>query len=431
MKTPPPCRFDGDAFMSRLNMFGIRLGLDNVKKLFSAAGNPQKDLKFIHIAGTNGKGSTGAMLECALRRAGLRTGFYSSPHLIDVRERFRIDGRAVDRESFDGAAEELAALSRNVKATYFEFATVLAAMIFEQARCDVVVWETGMGGRLDATNAVTPEAAVITNIALDHQNHLGNTLAEIAGEKAGILKPGVPLFYGELVPEAQQVILGRAAELGIPAMGPGGEVPPCLEVAEHATGFTQRFSWRGRDIALSLPGRMQRENFRIVFNTLEYLAGKLGFDFDTALAGLAEVRWPARQDKIEERLFVDGGHKPDGVRALTESIRELLPNEKFTVVYGAFKDKDAARCLPLYRGIAAEFIMIPNAEAGRACHTPEELAVMARDLGFPARTAPSGKEAVELALTVSPRRVLVSGSLFLAGEILAARGKLEHALDLR
>jgi len=431
MKTPLPRRFDGDACMARLNMFGIRLGLDNVKKLFSAAGDPQKRLKFIHIAGTNGKGSTGAMLECALRKAGLKTGFYSSPHLIDVRERFRIDGRAVDRETFDAAAEKLAALNRDVDATYFEFATVLAAMIFEQAHCDIVVWETGMGGRLDATNAVTPEVSVITNIALDHQNHLGNTLAEIAGEKAGILKPDVPLFYGELGPEAKQVILGRAAELGIPATGPGEEVPPCLEVAEHSTGFIQKFSWRGRTITLSLPGRMQRENFRIVFSTLEYLSRRLGFDLDTALAGLAEVRWPARLDKIEERLFVDGGHNPDGVRALTESVRELLPEERFTVVYGAFKDKDASRCLPLYRDIAEGFIMVPNAEAGRACHTPEELAAMARDLGFTARTASSGKEAVELALAISPRRVLVSGSLFLAGEILSARGKLEHALDLR
>ena len=431
MKNTGDKGFDGDAYISSLNMFGIRLGLDNVRKLFSAAGDPQKRLRFIHIAGTNGKGSTGAMLECALRGAGLKTGFYSSPHLIDIRERFRIGGYAVDRKSFDDAVQKLAEVSKDIPSTYFEFTTVLAALLFEQENCDIVVWETGMGGRLDATNAVRPQVTVITNIALDHQKHLGGTIAEIAGEKAGILKPGIPLFYGELVPEAKEVILGRAAALGIPATGPGEEVPPCLESSEFPEGFTQKFLWCGKSIELGIPGRMQRENFRIVFNVLEHLAEKLRFDFDRALTSLARVRWPARLDKIEERVFVDGGHNPDGIRALTESLRELLPNEKFTVVYGAFKDKDASGCLPLYRDIAEEFIMIPNAEAGRECHSPEDLAASARALGFAARTAASGNEAVELALASSPRRVLVSGSLFLAGEILSARGKLDHALDLR
>ncbi len=431
MKTLPRSGFDGDAYISNLDMFGIRLGLDNVKRLFAAAGDPQKELRFIHIAGTNGKGSTGAMLECALRSAGLRTGFYSSPHLIDIKERFRIDGRAVGKERFDDAVRKLAEKSKGLPTTYFEFTTVLAAVLFKEENCDVVVWETGMGGRLDATNAVVPAVTVITNIALDHQKHLGSTLAAIAGEKAGILKPGVPLFHGELVPEAKEVICARARELGAAVTGPGDDVPPCLDCRESPCGFTQTFLWRGKKIVLGIPGRMQRENFRIVFNVLEYLAEKLHFDFGRALAGLERVRWPARLDKIEERLFVDGGHNPDGIRALTESLRELLPGEKFTVVYGAFRDKDASGCLPLYRDIAEEFIMIPNAEAGRACHSPEELAAAARALGFAARTAASGREAVELALASSSRRVLVSGSLFLAGEVLAARGKLDHALDLR
>ena len=431
MKNTGCTGFDGDAYISNLNMFGIRLGLDNVEKLFSAVGDPQKKLRFIHIAGTNGKGSTGAMLECALRGAGLKTGFYSSPHLIDIKERFRIDGCAIDRKSFDDAVRKLAAASKDIQTTYFEFTTVLAALLFEQENCNIVVWETGMGGRLDATNAVLPQVTVITNIALDHQKHLGSTLADIAGEKAGILKPGVPLFHGELAPEAKQVILARARELGAAVTGPGDEIPPCLESTESPCGFTQTFLWHGKKIELGIPGRMQRENFRIVFNVLEHLAEKLHFDFGRALASLARVRWPARLDKIEERVFVDGGHNPDGIRALTESLRELLPNEKFTVVYGAFKDKDASGCLPLYRDIAEEFIMIPNAETGRECHSPEELAASARALGFAARTAASGTEAVELALASSSRRVLVSGSLFLAGEVLSARGKLDHALDLR
>ncbi|MBR7104715.1 MAG: bifunctional folylpolyglutamate synthase/dihydrofolate synthase [Lentisphaeria bacterium] len=422
--------FDGDSYIASLNMFGIRLGLENVKKLFAAAGNPQKSLRFIHLAGTNGKGSTGAMLECALHSAGFKTGFYTSPHLIDVRERFRVNGRTVSKELFDAQAQKLAALSKDISATYFEFVTVLAAMIFKRENCDFVIWETGMGGRLDATNAVDTTVSVITNIALDHQQHLGDTHAAIAGEKAGILKQGVPLFYGELVPEARAVILARAEELGITAQGPLESTPDTFEAQELETGFIQRFPYQGKTITLGLPGRMQRENFRIVYNVLAYLAREFDFDPDKALAGLAACRWPARLDKIEERLIVDGGHNPDGIRALTASLKELLPGEKFTVVFGAFKDKDVSQSLPLYKEIASEFIMIPNFEEGRKCHTPEELIALANSLGFPASAALSGAEAVEKALQ-KDKRVLVSGSLFLAGEVLAARNKLEHALHLR
>ena len=422
--------FDGDKYFNALDMFGIRLGLDDIREHLKAVGNPHKDLRFIHIAGTNGKGSTGAMLECALRGAGLKTGFFTSPHLIDIRERFRVNGKTISREKFNAATEKLAKLSEGRRTTYFEFATVLAIMIFKEENCDAVVWETGMGGRLDATNAVDTSVSIITNIALDHQNHLGNTLAEIAGEKAGILRKDIPLFYGELAPEAKEVILAKAAELGIPATGPLEETPSSAEIEELPGGFIQKFIYQSRNITLGLPGRMQRENFRIVYNVLEYLANKWLFDFDRAISALAHVRWPARLDKIEERIFVDGGHNPDGIRALTESVKELLPNEKFAIVFGAFKDKDAAQSLPLYKDIASEFIMIPNFEEGRKCHTPEELVAMANALGFKARTAASGPEAVELALQSTDCRILVSGSLFLAGDVLAARGKLDHALHL-
>ena len=422
--------FDAEAYINSLNMFGIRLGLENVKKLFSAAGNPQNSLKFIHIAGTNGKGSTGAMLECALRGTGLKTGFYTSPHLIDVRERFRVNGKTVSREIFDFYTRKLAGCADKINATYFEFVTVLAAMIFQAEKCDIVIWETGMGGRLDATNAVNPFVSVITNIALDHQQHLGGTIAEIAREKAGILKPDVPLFYGQLEPEAKEVILAKAAELDIPAAGPQEDTPLEFSAAERPDGFSQQFIYQNKTIRLGLPGYMQRENFRIVYNVLKYLAENMQFRFDTALSALEFCRWPARLDKIEKRIIVDGGHNPDGIRALTRSLEELLPQEKFTIVFGAFKDKDAAQSLPLYQNIAAEFIMIPNFEEGRKCHTPEELIAMANALGFSASAAKSGAEAVEKALLQSSRRVLVSGSLFLAGEVLAARGKLDHALDL-
>ncbi|MCI5779971.1 MAG: Mur ligase family protein [Lentisphaeria bacterium] len=412
--------FDTGAYFESLDMFGIRLGLEAVTELAAKAGDPWKRLRFIHLAGTNGKGSTGAMLERAFRECGFVTGFYSSPHLIDIRERFRINGRAVGREMFDRLGAKLAAAAGDGHCTYFEFATVLAMLIFAEAGTDVVIWETGMGGRLDATNMVTPEAAVITNIALDHQKHLGDTLGAIAGEKAGILKPGIPLFHGVLPPEAAAVIRRRAAELACPVFPPRAEIPAAEGPGE--TGFT----YDGRRIVLGLPGKMQRENFRIVYETLRYFAPKWGFDMDTALAALARVRWPARFQQITPRLIVDGGHNPDGVRALTEAVRERFPRERFTVVYAAFGDKHAENCLPYLREIADNFIFTSVDTPGRETFTPEALLELAR--GIPAAAASDPKEAVRRALA-GPRRVIVSGSLYLAGIVLTEFAP-ETAFDL-
>ena len=182
---------DSEKFFASLGMMVIKPGLERVKELAARAGDPEKDLRFIHIAGTNGKGSTGAMLECALRQCGIKTGFYTSPHLVALRERFRVDGKAVSSAEVDEAADILCrAAGDDLQYSYFEFATVLALLIFKRAGVETVIWETGMGGRFDATNIVIPELSIITNIALDHQAYLGNTVAEIAAEKAGIIKIG-------------------------------------------------------------------------------------------------------------------------------------------------------------------------------------------------------------------------------------------------
>ncbi|MBO5900119.1 MAG: bifunctional folylpolyglutamate synthase/dihydrofolate synthase, partial [Lentisphaeria bacterium] len=235
--------FDAEKYISELDIFGIRLGLERVSELKKLAGDPDRDLKFIHLAGTNGKGSTGAMLECALRNSGYTTGFYSSPHLIDIRERFRINGRSVERQIFEQETEKLSLLAGDDKFSYFEFTTVLAMQIFKSTGCDFVIWETGMGGRLDATNVVTPEAVVITNIALDHQDHLGSTVAAIAAEKAGIIKKRVPLFYGKLDDEAREVICAKAQELGCSICPPAAEVPEAESIRELDDRFVQEFTY--------------------------------------------------------------------------------------------------------------------------------------------------------------------------------------------
>lgn len=414
--------FDCAEYFDSLNMFGIRLGLESTRELMALAGNPEKQLRFIHLAGTNGKGSTGAMLERALRAAGIKTGFYTSPHLIDIRERFRINGQAVRVEEFNRAGEELKNQAGSGSFSYFEFATVLAMKIFAAAKVEIIIWETGMGGRLDATNAVVPEAAVITNIALDHQGHLGTTFAQIAAEKAGIIKPGIPLFHGVLPPEAQAVIYEKAKELSAPVFPPRAAVP---EVSSFA-GKCQCFVYDGREIRLSLPGKMQRENFRIVYEVLAYFAGSLGFSLSTALEALQFVSWPARFQHCG-RMIIDGGHNPDGVRALTEAVTERYPGEKFLIVYAAFGDKQAPECLKFLDLIASSYIFTTPGAGGRAAYIPAELLAFT---SCPATVADDPAIAVKTALAQEKYRVIISGSLYLAGTALSETAALESVLNI-
>ena len=425
-------RFDPEEYFSGLGMFGIRLGLGAVRELARRAGNPEQKLRFIHLAGTNGKGSTGAMLECALRRAGIRTGFYTSPHLVYLRERFRIDGRAVDEAAFARAAEELAEEAGGGNFSYFEFATVLAAKLFAESGVEVVVWETGMGGRLDATNMVTPLASVITNIAYDHMSSLGNTLAAIAGEKAGIIKPGVPVFTGEMPAEALEVIAACAGECGSVLFGPGEPEPETAELEVRSGRICQSFTYCGQRIALPLLGRMQRRNFRVVRAVLRELSPQLGVNLDTALAGVEYTRWPARFQRVDGGLLVDGAHNPDGIAALLEALDEVYPGRSFPVIYAAFKDKHVEDCLPKLAKKASVFYFTPLAASGRASFSGAELGELVRKWSnVPFVSCPDAAAALKLARMEHPEdTVLSAGSLYLAGEVLSAAAPPSAVLDL-
>ena len=414
-------------------MFGIRLGLDSTKELLRRAGDPDKYLKFIHLAGTNGKGSTAAMLEHAFRSAGFSTGLYTSPHLIDVRERFRINGKAVSEEIFNELGKELADAAVGGDFTYFEFATVLAALIFCRCGVDVVIWETGLGGRLDATNAVQSCASVITNIAYDHQNLLGNTLAEIAAEKAGILKEGVPLFYNRLPDEAKVVIEKRAKELNCPVFPPEAPVPACKGYTLSNKGMMcQQFTYQGSDFTLPLPGAMQRENFRTVYNVVRYFAKEWNFDAEKALQSLQETRWPGRCQLVRNTLMIDGGHNPDGVTAFTQALKELYPGTKHPVVYGAFKDKDYKSCVQLLSGIASRFIFVPVPAAERPVAAREELGALADQFNIPWEYETDIAQALAKAKAAkAPSGVaVVSGSLYLTGDVLQREVPLSEVINL-
>ncbi|MCQ2379510.1 MAG: hypothetical protein MJ025_01105 [Victivallaceae bacterium] len=409
-------------FFSGLGMFSMRLGLNTVREMLERAGHPEHGMSFVHIAGTNGKGSTGAMIEAGLRSAGIRTGFYSSPHLIDIRERFRIDGKMVSESIFESTTRRLAELESGIEYTYFEFATVLAAMLFHNAGCETVVWETGLGGRLDATNAVDCDVAVITGIALDHTAILGPDLASIAREKAGIIKPEADVFTGPLASEAETEILAKARAVGA-HMHSVGRFAPNVELS--FAPFMQRFDWNGVEVELALPGKMQTQNFALAATILQHLARCNGFDFNRALTGMRSVRWPGRMQFVTPRLIVDGGHNPDGVAALTSSLGAMLPGEKFNVIYGGFEDKAVDECLRIWAPLAATFRFVGFGDGSRPSRQPESLC---ESLSSIAPWIPAIPSDIGTALRESAglqERTVVSGSLFLAGlalEMLSGRG---------
>ena len=386
---------DALAWVYGRQSFGIKLGLDNTRRLLAAAGNPQSRLRFLHVAGTNGKGSTCAMMDAILRAAGHRTGLYTSPHLVDFRERIRLDGAMIPE---DAVAEGLSLLREAAKTcdhapTFFELVTVLAAWWLAREEAEYVVWETGMGGRLDATNAVLPDVAVITPIGLDHQKWLGDTLAQIAGEKAGIIKSQVPVVSAPQAQEVREVLTSTAAGVGA----------PITFVSEP---------WSGG--AAGLAGAHQRWNAALACAALR--AAGVRVDADAEVQGLRSVVWPGRFQRIGEDLVVDGAHNPSAIETLVATWREVYGDVRASLVFGAVLDKDIEALLLALRSIADEVWLVPVNNVRGA--SPEELRPMAEAARF-ATIHDGPVEASLAAARAAGQPVLVAGSLFLAGEVLA------------
>ena len=372
--------------------FGIKLGLDNIRRVLKALGDPHEQLSFLHVAGTNGKGSVCAMLEAILRAADYKTGLYTSPHLIDFRERIRVGGNKIPRAAASRGLENLRRLaaSWDHSPTFFEFATALALQHFAESDCEFVALETGMGGRLDATNAVMPVVSVITPIALDHTRWLGKTVAEVAWEKAGIIKPSVPVVSAPQDPAAAEVIVRRAEELGC-----------SLTFAEAA--------WDGAE--LGLRGRHQKRNAALAIASLR----AAGLDIsDAAIAqGLRDVRWPGRFQMIGERFVLDGCHNPHAAQQLLLNWRDLFGTEQADMIFGALGDKDYSTMLEILAPISREVLLVPVRSERAAA--PEILASACR---VPHRIFAHAREALE----ASHGKTLITGSLFLVGEVLELLG---------
>lgn len=382
------------AWLYGAQTFGVKLGLENIRRLLAAAGDPQERLKFIHVAGTNGKGSTCAMLDAVLREGGLRCGLYTSPHLVDFRERIRLGGAMVPENDVAAGLTLLRDAARGWEQapTFFEIATALAAWWFAREGAEVVVWETGLGGRLDATNAVTPLVSAIAPVGLDHQQWLGESIEEIAREKAGIIKPGIPAVSAPQPAAARAVLEARAEEIGAP-----------LRFVADA--------YRG---ALGLPGAHQRWNAALALAALD--AAGLLCDADARSKGLASVVWLARFQRVGDDVVIDGAHNPAGTEALVETWREVFGQTRARLVFGALRDKDAAALLRRLREIADEVWLVTVANP-RAVPSGE-LRALAEDAGFACVREASLAEALATARSAGGP-ALVAGSLFLAGEALA------------
>ncbi len=406
---------------------GVKPGLELMTELLDALGNPQVRFLCIHVAGTNGKGSICAILERVNRELGLKTGLYTSPHLVRVNERIRMGGEEVSDEALHRALDLIASVEGGLSRlpTFFEILTAAAFLIFAEAGVQLAVLETGMGGRLDATNVVTPLVSVITRIDFDHMQYLGDTLPAIAFEKAGILKAGRPAVFTPQAEEAMAVLCRRAGELDCPVFFSGEQVA----VSARKTDLKgQRFLLETQEAdygrqSLSLAGRFQLDALAAAVTALEIECGILGLSLEAATLrrALADLRWPARIQVLREEppVILDVAHNPAGAAALVETLRELFGrNCRGLWVVGQMRDKDVEGFLRTVKPHVGEMLCV--AVSSERALPADELAAKALRLKLSARACDLGgaKEAVARS---TASFACIAGSVYLAGAWLSGQ----------
>jgi dihydrofolate synthase/folylpolyglutamate synthase len=438
-------------FLYDLRLFGAKFGLENTLQLAALAGNPQHRLRFIHVAGTNGKGSTCAMLESIYRATGLRVGLFTSPHLVSFRERIQVNRRWIDEAEVVRLVGELRPLFAHFpdghRPTFFEAVTVMALTYFTEQRCDLVIWETGLGGRLDATNIVTPLASVITNIQFDHEQWLGDTLEKIAFEKAGIIKPGIPVVTATDEPEALAVFQRTAREKNAPLtkVGQASSLFPFKKTKRSGTG---------RMPVPSLLGDHQQLNAALALATVGILQKQIPVTDEQVRIGLANVNWPGRLQLVErpngQKSLLDGAHNPAGAKALRAALvswssiprlaglsgstlkRELQhagseAGAPITLILGVLQDKDWQHICETLAPLAARIFTVPVASERTA--DANQLAVACHAANPAAEISVCGSLGEALGKTGSRGRsphqedfIVITGSLYLVGEALELLG---------
>lgn len=415
-----------------LEAIGIKLGLSQIRGLLSTLGHPERTFRAITVAGTNGKGSTTAMVECGLRAMGLRTGRYTSPHLLNIEERIVINGVPIAAAAFDACAERVRAAAETLPhpPSFFEATTALALLAFADAGIDTAVLEVGLGGRLDATNAVDAAVAVITPIDLDHQVYLGDTVSAIAGEKAGIIKPGAVVCVGPQSTEARDVIAAVAAAQGARVVWSDDRVAVEAHIDAHGSDLALTTPARHYpSLRLRLPGRHQVDNAVLAVRVLETLpeAGWPVVPVSAVASALSDVVWPAR---LEWRhfggldLLIDGAHNPAGARALTSFVTETMA-PPVTMVIGLMADKAVDEVVTTLAPIVHTWVV--TAAASPRALPPDALAtVCRRHSDAPVHVTSTVAAALSDATAVGRNPVVAAGSLYLAGEVRAYLPERSH-----
>ncbi len=415
-------------WMFGLERFGIKLGLDNIREFLGRIGNPEKNLKSIHVAGTNGKGSVCAIVAEIMRTHGLKVGLYTSPHLVDFRERIRVNDRPISEGDvirlglvLKETMEAMASESNEKQLTFFEFTTGLAFKYFEEIKVDMIVAEVGMGGRLDATNVLDPDVSVITRIGMEHTNYLGSTIQEIAREKAGIIKQGVNVVTCERKPDALTVIESTCMKKRSPlrCIGKDFEISSVNQTV-HGTEFDYRGMRTIKGLSTRLLGGYQADNAAAAIATLEALdeAGMAFTDGDMR-KGLASVRWPGRLDVIsrEPLVILDGSHNPEGV-ATTVSVLRSLDLQPLTFVVGCMDDKDARGIVRALAPIASKMV-VTQARFKRALPAGTLMDTVKQEFEGETILSPDARVALETGLSdIQGKGLCVIGSLYVVGEAI-------------
>ena len=411
------------AWLYSLQRFGIKLGLENIRRLLDEccsgvcvkrpppAAATVSTPKVIHVAGTNGKGSVCAMIDSICRAQGYRTGLFTSPHLVTFRERIRVNGEMISEEAVANGLTRIRSLVADwdPHPTFFEVTTKLGLKCFSEAKLDLVVLETGIGGRLDATNAIQSDVSVITQIDFDHQEWLGNTLAQIATEKAGIIKPGVPVISAPQQTDAEKVIRARAAECGSPVQ--------FVNETYHRSPVVLR-------------GEYQKQNAAVAIAAVQ--AAKMQLVEKAIVRGLVSIYWPARFQMWDERTVIDGAHNPAAAHVLAETWREIFGKQKATLILAVLSDKDLRGICEALTPIA-DSVLLPRIRSERAAQ-PQTLAKVFASISSNCRAgaSPAGNRSgcptisiassIGAALDVArakPDPIFITGSLHFAGEVLA------------
>ncbi len=424
-------------FLDNLQFFKIKLGLESMSQFLDSVGNPHRGLRFVHVAGTNGKGSVSTTLRTILTKAGYKVGLYTSPHLSCVRERFRIDERFISEEAFAHQASVIREALGERQITYFEFATALALLWFAEEQVDVAILEVGMGGRLDATNVITPLVSVITNVSMDHEQYLGNTLAAVAFEKAGVIKAGVPVIAGVAEDESLAVVEEVCQERKAPLFLLGREFDALRgpEGSWQYRGITESHSL-GK-LQCRLKGRYQIGNAALALAALETISEPLPVTDEAIRQGLLSVTWPGRleyfcladgnpvecpvesaigEDGSLRRYLLDGAHNPAGVDSLIDALVSEFRYVRLILVWGCMADKDVAATLTSIVPLA-DRIIFTRPESERSA-TPEQfMAILPEEERSKATGAPTVGEALILAadMAQSGDLICVAGSLYLVG----------------